>query len=157
MIDLVPQNFQIPEKLETSKFIIRKLLARDVYLDYLAVMSSIDIIAKTRGKGMTKNLTFEDDMIDLAWHQREFEHRTSFAFTVMNPNETECLGCVYLYPAGERGDPPKDADVDVSFWVTQKAYDNGLYKELYITLKNWLEKKWPFKNPHWTNIEIPNF
>ena len=25
-----------------------------------------------------------------------------------------------------------------------------------LELKQWLEKDWPFKKPHWTNIEIPS-
>jgi len=155
-MDLIPESFKVPKKLITEKFIIRKLCVRDVYLDYIAVMSSIDLIKKTRGGDWpTKDLTFEDDMIDLAWHQREFEHRSSFAFTVLNKDETACLGCLYLYPAGFRKVAPKDADCDVSFWVTQKAYDEGLYEELYKVLKKWLREVWPFKNPHWTNDEIP--
>ena len=156
MKNLVDESFQIPEKLEHPKFIARKLTAKDVYLDYIAVMSSIDIIQETRGGSWpTPALSFEDDLIDLAWHQREFEHKSSFAFTVMNLDETECLGCFYLYPAGYRGEAPEGADVDVSFWVTQKAYNQGLYPELYQAIKNWLAKEWPFKNAHWTNKTIP--
>ena len=46
---LVPEDFQIPESLETPEFTIRKLCFSDADLDYKAVMSSIDIIKKTRG------------------------------------------------------------------------------------------------------------
>jgi len=38
----VPNDFKVPE-LKTEKYLARKLCARDVYLDYFAVMSSIDI------------------------------------------------------------------------------------------------------------------
>lgn len=153
---LIGNDFKIPEKLDTPKFRIRKLCAKDVYLDYMAVMSSIDIIRKTRGGDWpTPDLSFEDDLIDLSWHQREFEHGTSFAYTVMSLDETECLGCLYFYPPGFRKAEPEGSDVDVSFWVTQKGYDNGLYTELYSTMKNWLEKDWPFKKPFWSNKELP--
>jgi len=154
--ELVPESFQVPKQLNHSKFIARKLCARDAYLDYMSVMSSIDIIRKTRGGSWpNSDLTFEDDMIDLAWHQREFENSSSFAFTVMNLDETECLGCFYLYPAGFRGEAPEGSDVDVSFWVTQKAYDEGLYNELYFAIKDWLQSEWPFKQFYWSNKEIP--
>lgn len=153
---LVSDDFGIPESLKTEHFLIRKLTFGDVKLDYEAVMSSIDIIKRTRGGSWpTKDLTFEDDQIDLGWHQREFEYKSSFAFTVMNPEETECLGCVYFYPTGFRKEAPKDSDVDISFWVTQKAYDMGLYPELYKVLKDWLAKDWPFKKPFWSNTELP--
>jgi hypothetical protein len=37
----------------------------------MAVMSSIDVIKKTRGGDWpTSDLTFEDDLIDLAWPAR---------------------------------------------------------------------------------------
>jgi hypothetical protein len=112
---LVPDTFEVPEKLEHPKFLIRKLCARDVYLDYMAVMSSIEVIKKTRGGDWpSADLTFEDDLIDLAWHQREFEARSSFAYTVMNNDETECLGCLYIFPAGRRGEAPKEAEAEVS-------------------------------------------
>jgi len=92
----VPENF-VPKNLIKDDYIARKLTARDVYLDYFAVMSSIDIIQEVRGgKWPEKNLTIEEDLIDLGWHQREFEFNSSFAFTIMNTEETECLGCIYF-------------------------------------------------------------
>ena len=155
-MEIVSTAFNVPEKLETPEFVIRKLMYRDAKLDYEAVMSSIDIIKKTRGGDWpTPDLSLEDDQIDLAWHQREFENRTSFAYTVMNPDGTECLGCLYLYPPGHRDESSKEADVDVSFWVTQRAYDQGLYLILYKTLDSWLKSVWPFKNIVYTNTELP--
>lgn len=119
-------------------------------------MSSIDIIQKTRGGNWpTHALTLEDDLIDLCWHQREFEHRSSFAFTVMSPDERKFLGCLYLYPPGYRSENSKNADVDVSFWVSQEAYDNGLYPVLYKTLDKWLKTSWPFKKIIYTNTNLP--
>lgn len=83
---LVPDSFQVSEKLEKPGFIIRKLCFEDAELDYEAVMSSVDLIKRTRGGDWpSPDLTFEDDQIDLGWHQREFENRTSFAYTIMTP------------------------------------------------------------------------
>lgn len=155
-MQLVSNDFLVPEKLATPHFIIRKLCFSDVELDYIAVMSSINIIKQTRGgEWPSPNLKFIDDQIDLGWHQREFENKTSFAYTIMSLNEDECLGCVYLYPPGYRNESSKDADVDVSFWVTQKAYEQGLYIILYKTLDNWLKFAWPFKKIVYTNNQIP--
>lgn len=153
----VPDNFKVPERFETPEFIIRKLSFTDAKLDYEAVMSSIDIIKKTRGGDWpSPDLTFIDDQIDLGWHQREFEHRTSFAYTVMSLDEKECLGCLYMYPPGFRDTSSEQTDVDVSFWVTQKAYERGLYQLLYTTLDKWLKSEWRFKRIGYTNVEIPN-
>src|SRR5258706_15112050 len=145
---LVPDSLKITDKLQTPHFLIRKLMAKDVYLDYIAVMSSIDIIKNTRGGDWpTKDLTFEDDLIDLAWHQREFENRHSFAYTVMDLEGTECLGCIYFYPPGTRKKAPENSDVDISFWVTAKAYREGLYEILYKEILEWLDQDWLFKYP----------
>jgi hypothetical protein len=153
---LVPDTFEVPEKFETAEFVFRKLMFADAKLDYEAVMSSIDIIRQTRGGSWpTPELTFEDDQIDLGWHQREFEFKTSFAYTIFNLEDTECLGCLYLYPPGYRNQSSKDADLDVSFWVTQKAYDEGLYDKVYQALDNWLKTSWPFEKIVYTNLQLP--
>ena len=43
-------------------------------------------------------LTLVVNLIDLAWHQREFTIGYSFAYTVMNDDESRCLGCGYINP-----------------------------------------------------------
>jgi hypothetical protein len=46
-------------------------------------------------------------------------------------------------------------DVDVSWWVTPEAYDGGYYAGLYVALRHWIVEAFPFKNPHFSNREIP--
>lgn len=72
----------------------------------------------------------------------------------MSLDEKECLGCLYLAPPGSRGEMTKDADVDVSFWVTQTAYDNGLYAVFFSTIKQWLAT-WPFRKIAYSNAILP--
>jgi RimJ/RimL family protein N-acetyltransferase len=152
---LVPASFLVPEVLDTPHFRLRKLTFRDAGLDYPAVMANIDLIRRTRGGDWpTAALTFEDDQIDLAWHQREFERRASFAYIVLSPDETVCLGCVYLYPPGHRGAATADADVDVSFWVVKSAWDRGLYGALYAAIQHWL-RDWPFERIAYSNAALP--
>ena len=74
----------------------------------------------------------------MKWHQGEFEKRSSFAYTVLNLDETECLGCVYIYPSKK-----KSFEVDVFYWVRQSML--YLDKELGLVVRKWLEEKWPFK------------
>lgn len=154
----VPANFE-PPFLEKETYRARKLTARDTKLDFKAVMSSIDIIHKTRGgKWPTEDLTLEEDRIDLSWHQREFEFKTSFAFTVMNKDETECLGCIYFYPpiaVMSDAASKDDVNVSISWWVTQKMYDQGFYDILSKDIKEWVESKWPFKKVFWANKTLP--
>jgi hypothetical protein len=46
-------------------------------------------------------------------------------------------------------------DVDVSWWVTPTAYDEGYYTKLYHALGHWLAEELPFKEPCYSNREIP--
>ncbi|WKZ31107.1 MAG: GNAT family N-acetyltransferase [Candidatus Dojkabacteria bacterium] len=150
---LVPDNF-IPPELVKEDYIARKLCASDVYLDYLAVMSSIDIIHKVRSESWpTTDLTIEDDLIDLSWHQREFEYKNSFAYTVMSKDENECYGCIYFYHPSFRFPDglDKEYEVDVSWWCTQKMYENGFYERLSADVKEWVEKEWPFRHIYYSN------
>lgn len=156
-MSFVPENFIVPERLKTDQFVINKATYTNAVLDYKAIMSSIDIIRKTRGGGLwpTSHLTLLDSEIDLAWHQREFEYRSTFAYSIMSQNGDECLGFIYIYPPGFRDQKSLEGDADISFWVTQKSYDAGLYKIVYDTLCDWLKKDWPFKNVIFTNILLP--
>jgi hypothetical protein len=145
MDKFIPDNFIPPKRIHLNGFILRTLSYKDAEIDYQSVMSSIDIIQKTRGGSWpTKDLTPEDNKIDLAWHQREFEYKNSFAYCVWDINEKEYLGCVYFYPLNKPWiKAPKGSDVVINMWVTQKSYDRGLYPKLFKTLKAWIKNDWP--------------
>ena len=141
----IPTDFKIPKVLETDRFRLRMLTVNDVKLDYNAVMTSIEYLQKTQPFGPnhkwpTKDLSYEQDLIDLGWHQKEFQRRTSFAYTIMNLDETECLGCMYIYPS----DNP-NYDAIVIMWVRQSEVANGLDEILFSSVKKWIQDKWPFK------------
>jgi len=148
----VATGFEIPEVLETDKFRLRMLTVNDVVKDYDAVMTSVDHLKGVFGPNSTwpsKELTIEQDLVDLGWHQKEFQRRTSFAYTVMNLDESECLGCVYI-------DPTKkiNYDAEVYLWVRKSEFDKGLDKFLFESVKKWIENDWPFKNVAFPGREI---
>ncbi|GAC1344460.1 MAG: hypothetical protein NVSMB27_05480 [Ktedonobacteraceae bacterium] len=140
----VPDSFKVPEKLETDKFRLRMLTVNDVVKDYDAVMTSIDHLQGVfgmRSRWPSKELTLEQDLIDLGWHQKEFQRRTSFAYTVMNLDESQCLGCVYFFPSQN-----EEVDAEIYLWVRQSEFEKGLDPILFDTVRNWITKEWPFKN-----------
>ena len=95
----VAAEFKVPEQLETPEFRLRMLTVHDVVKDYDAVMSSVEHLSKVwPGSGWPEGLTLEQNLIDLGWHQKEFQRRRSFAYTVVNLAETQVLGCVYINP-----------------------------------------------------------
>lgn len=151
-MSLIPKNFIVPKKLETEKFILRMLSVNDVVKDYEAVMTSIDHLKGVFGpnhKWPTRDLTFEQDLIDLGWHQKEFQKRSSFAYTVMSLDESQCLGCVYIYPS-----PNFKYDAMVILWVRQSEVKNGLDGFLHNTVQQWMKNKWPFKKVGYPGREM---
>ena len=140
----MPEDFDIPEILENDRFRLRMLAMSDAKKDYDAVMTSVEHLQKTKpfgpGDDWPVGLSFEQDLIDLGWHQKEFQKRSSFAFTVMSLDESECLGCVYIYPS----DNPK-FDAIVILWVRQSEVESGLDDFLFSCVKEWIGDKWPFK------------
>ena len=138
----VPSDFKVPEKLETQKFLLRTLTVNDVVKDYDAVMTSVARLKKVFGRNTDwpTDLTFERDLIDLGWHQREFLRRTSFAYTVMNPTESQCIGCVYINPTRKQG-----YDAVVYLWVRDSEFEKGLDPILFDAVKEWVANEWPFQ------------
>jgi len=130
------------------------LTVNDVVKDYDAVMTSIEHLQKTMPFGPdhqwpAKDLSFEQDLVDLGWHQKEFQRRTSFAYTVMSLDEKECLGCVYIYPASNTG-----YDAAVVLWVRQSEVETGLDEYLFSEIKQWIKDRWPFKRPGYPGRDI---
>ena len=148
----VPPDFEIPQKLETDKFRLRMLKVTDVVKDYDAVMTSVDHlqgIFGPRSKWPTEDLTLEQDLIDLGWHQKEFQTRSSFAYTVMDLNESQCVGCMYIFQPRK-----ENFEAEIYMWVRKSAYDKGLDPLLYEAVKKWIAEKWPFKKIAYPGREI---
>lgn len=155
------KDYKAQNRINTEDFIIRKLEANDVERDYQTFISNIDAIKAQRGGTWPDGTeTVEDDMIDLSWHQREFELGTSFAYQVISPDETEMLGCIYFYPPkhpnnGAAQYESEGIDASVNLWVTQIAFDTGIYEKLYRYTEQWLTE-WPFEKPEITNLIKPS-
>jgi hypothetical protein len=137
----VPQDFEVPAKLETQEFRLRMLTVNDVVKDYDAVMTSVAHLKTIwPGDSWPEGLTFEQDLIDLGWHQKEFQLRRSFAYTVVTPSESQVIGCVYINPTAKRG-----YDAVVYLWARQSELAGGLELRLYSEVREWIAREWPFR------------
>ncbi|UCF04881.1 MAG: hypothetical protein JSV33_13300 [bacterium] len=140
---LVPDDFEIPTMLEGEDFKIRPLRVTDVDLDYKAVMSSIEHLQGVFGPGSkwpAASLTKKEDLKALQFHEEEFMRREAFTYTVMNPEETECLGCVYINYS-----KLDTHDAQVVMWVTADAHKRGLDPIIFNAVKRWIKNEWPFR------------
>lgn len=135
----VPKDFAVPPSLETDEFRLRMLTVHDVVKDYDAVMSSVAHCKTIWGGKWPDGLTLEQNLVDLGWHQKEFQTRRSFAYTVVSLDESAVLGCVYILPTQRRG-----YDAEVYLWARQSALASGLEDRLYAAVKAWVASAWPF-------------
>jgi heme oxygenase len=142
MSPFIPDDFEAPPKLETEAFRLRMLTVGDVVKDYDAVMTSVARLKAVFARRTTwpTGLTLEQDLADLGWHQVEFQRRRSFAYTVMNLAESQCLGCVYVNPTGKRG-----YDAVAYLWVRDSEFQKGLDPILFDAVRTWLARDWPFR------------
>jgi hypothetical protein len=147
----VPDDFDVPTELKTADFLIRPLLISDVVKGYDAVMTSADHLQGVFGPGRSwpYGLSFEQDLIDLGWHHKEFQRRRSFAYTVMTLDETECLGCLYINPTELPG-----YDAEVFCWVRAR-HAQALDARLYDALRAWIDTRWPFKAVAYPGRALP--
>ena len=148
----VPDEFIVPDTLENEYFRIRMLTVNDVVKDYDAVMSSLDHLQGVFGPGSSwpsSDLTFEQDLIDLGWHQKEFQMRSSFAYTVVSLDESTVVGCLYINPTSMG-----DYDARIDMWVRASVVELGYDTILFDTVKKWVEEEWPFKNPAYPGRDI---
>jgi hypothetical protein len=127
-LPMVPDDFEVPATLETDRFRLRMLTVHDVVKDYDAMIS--------RGE-VTAGLTLEQNLIDLGWHQKEFQRRSSFTYTVMSLDESRCLGCVYIYPSRTPG-----VDADIRMWI--RGGEEELDPVLFDAVREWIATRWRF-------------
>jgi len=140
-VPFVPASFQVPATLETKEFRLRMLTVNDVVKDYDAVMSSVEHLKNIwPGSGWPGDLTLEQNLIDLGWHQKEFQRRTSFAYTVVTPTDSRVIGCVYINPTRKQG-----FAAVVYLWARESELPGGLEARLHAAVKTWVAKEWPFE------------
>ncbi|MCP4386775.1 MAG: GNAT family N-acetyltransferase, partial [Gammaproteobacteria bacterium] len=79
---IVADDFEVPEVMETERIRLRPLTIHLAVKDYDAVMTSEKRLRTVHDPGgeWPQGLTLEQNIIELGWHQSEFQLRTSFAY-----------------------------------------------------------------------------
>jgi hypothetical protein len=148
------EDARVPEALLTEEFLVRPLRATDVALDYDAVISSrAELLLGSGGTWPREGFTLEENLADLQQHEQEHLDRIAFTYTIMNPAETECLGCIYIGPLkrllgndGGSGEYLSDNTAYVSFWVRQRRLAGRLDRRLLQALIPWFQNEWSFSH-----------
>lgn len=139
--EFVPKDYIVPTSLKSEQFQLQILSPKVGEIDYEAVMSSKIRLRNVFGSSTewpSENLTLEDNINDLTRHQKEFEHREAFAYTVLDLSGERCLGCVYIEPSDK-----STFDCVVYLWVRDSHIK--LDSDLFAIIKNWIKTSWPFE------------
>jgi hypothetical protein len=144
----------VPAELRTSEFVLRPITADDAEIDYAAVMETREHLRLwEQSTWPADDFTVEanrKDLVDL--EQRHAEHR-AFTYTVLEPNGTESLGCVYVFPIGASfltkaavtpvgDDEWADVDAVVYFWARLSRMETGMDERLLAALRAWFTDEW---------------
>jgi RimJ/RimL family protein N-acetyltransferase len=141
MADFVPDDFAPPAGLTTPQFRLEPLGPQHNDADYAAWTSSMEHIHATPGfteSRWPREMTLDENRDDLLRHQRDFEARTGFTYTVLDEDD-DVIGCVYIYPLRPA---PEPGAAHVSSWV--RADHAELDAPLHRAVSEWLARDWPF-------------
>jgi hypothetical protein len=146
----VPADFVVPLRLETPEFRLEPLGPRHNDADFSAWSSSIEHIRATpgwEGSSWPREMTLEENRADLQRHADDFENRSGFTYTVLEPGG-DVVGCVYIYPARD-----DSHDVQVSSWL--RASRAELDRVLWQAVSDWLAADWPFERVEYAERNAP--
>jgi hypothetical protein len=144
----------VPTELRTDEFALRPIVADDAEADYAAVIETREYLRLWQQSAWPEDdFTVEanrKDLVDL--EQRHAEHR-AFTYTVLDPDGTKCLGCVYVFPTSATflvkstvtpvgDDQWADVNAVVFFWVRLSQVQTGMDGRLLAALRAWFNEEW---------------
>ncbi|HUA43777.1 MAG TPA: hypothetical protein VMA77_01040 [Solirubrobacteraceae bacterium] len=140
------EDFIHPERVDLATgHHLRPIRESDVDIDYPAVMGSRERLWARYGDiwgWPPADMTHYADRKDLAHHEAEITAHVTFNYAVLNRDETELLGCIYVDPPGDG--TPAGADALVSWWVIDDEVGGDLERCLNDFVPRWLRERWGF-------------
>ncbi len=144
----------VPTELRTKEFVLRPIVVDDTEMDYAAVMETREQLRLWRQSTWPEDdFTVEanrKDLVDL--EERHAAHR-AFTYTLIDPDGTRCLGCVYVFPTSATflakstvkpvgDDEWTDVDAVIFFWVRLHQMELGVDERLLAALRKWFRQEW---------------
>ncbi len=134
------ESFAAPQRITTSRMRLEPLQPKFNELDYAAVQGSSEHLQTTMqwGSWPPPDMTAAQNHGDLERHWQEFQRREAYAYTVLHPSGTPCIGCVYLNP-----DKSQPRGLRMAYWVTADQLQTGLDEHLVATVLDTIAASWP--------------
>jgi hypothetical protein len=92
-------------------------------------------------------MTYDDDKADLARHEAESAAQVTFAYALLDADESRLFGCAYVDPPDTRS--PSATDAVVSWWVVDDAVGTPLEAALDELVPRWMTDVWGFTAVHY--------
>ena len=142
----LPADWQHPTRVEIpTGHHLRPIHPDDTELDVPAVMGSRERLWSIYGEAWgwpPATMTAEQDREDLQHHWDEVQAHRSFNYALLDAEETELLGCVYIDPSNR-----PDADAVISWWVRDEHAGGPVEAALDEFVPRWIEQDWPLSRP----------
>lgn len=153
-MNFYPPGKYVPDVLANKEFVLYPLTPAHVQLDYDAVIASSEMLRLWGGSEWPREgFTLAENLDDLRWHEQEHRERVAFTYTVLDPDEERCLGCVYIRPLTDlaASNPGTLANIGedeaiTRFWVRSSLLSSGLDQRLLAALIDWFTDKWHFSS-----------
>lgn len=146
----------VPRETSTEHLLLVVLRPEHARRDYDAVMEDPQSLRRWSASAWpADDFTLDENTRDLVEHEREWESREAFAYSVLSTDQSRCEGCVYIRPydsgawhprvAASSAAPETDEHAAiVTWWMRPSAATAGLDEELLDGLLHWLRADWRF-------------
>ncbi|MFI8632988.1 N-acetyltransferase [Microbacterium sp. NPDC077663] len=137
-----------------ADFLLRPIGEDDVERDFAAVVASrVDLRLWEQSGWPSDDFTVDDNRADVAGMIERHEAGRAFTYTVADPDDRVCLGCVYVFPTEAtfltRADVRQtgslawaDVDAVVYFWVLTSWREQGGDVTVVDELRRWFREEW---------------
>ncbi|GAB3254370.1 hypothetical protein [Chitinimonas naiadis] len=148
-MSFVPDAYTPPAIARFKDFQLVVLAPQHADEDFRAVRASADDIRHVFGPENDwpdAQISYEENLADLARHEQEFHDRVAFAYALLDPTGSDYLGCVYLRRIKSRlaHDPRKQMFQAQAFFWLSSLHHTLLPTDVLTTLQDWLARDWPF-------------
>ncbi len=144
----------VPAGLTTGEFVLRPIVADDAEKDHAALMETReDLRLWEQSEWPADDFTVEANREDLVGLEERHSGGRAFTYTVLTPDGSESLGCVYVFPIGASfleksmvtpvgDDEWADVEAVVYFWARRSQVEKGMDERLLAALRAWFADEW---------------
>lgn len=150
---LVPDDFEVPTRVEVAGVLLRPIPLDNWLKDVQAIRVLRSYLDQNPDvELLNPGLSLPDDLVfgisDVCWMRKLWSLRASFAYGVMTADESEELGCLYVFATRKLG-----YDAEVVSWMREKKLQD-LGERIYRFAEEWVPDVWPFDRVTWPRREI---